>query len=214
MALRRAIGFVFLLAISAATVSCARGPTLLKGTQGTYEVPSVYIKSTPSGYGDPSKYDTSFMLSLAIPFADTVLRAEKQGDALTVQLFADKRYELALFTRVAKSCLAEAVRQKKEVPFFVYRKSDKWGTNTCYFTFDPETLPPTLTQGDYYVRASQDVPFKIADTSTTPRGSCTLTFIRDGILIDVGAIGALCTPEAFPQMILSLDRLLDRWRQK
>jgi len=205
---------VLVLALPAACGVHTRSPVLLKGTHGVYEVPAADLTPPAADSKALSRRKTGHHLAFSVPLSETTLPTGSPTDGLNVHAYADKRYDLGAFALPAKRCLEGAVQQERQPSFFVYRKSGRVSTSTCYFTFDPEAVPLVLTPADYYVRTAKSESFQVAGSTIAPRGSCTLSFIRDGMLIEAWAVGALCTPDNYPQMRRSLDALFDRWRRK
>ena len=211
MSVRRSLSVATLTALVSMN-ACSRAPTMVQGTRDRYEMPPSYLQQSPLGHGGASAHDKGPVVRLTIPVADTALRTAPQGDSLSVLLFSDKPYGPDVLKNGVKRCTGPGTDRHKVGNLFAYSQGDKWGTETCYATFDADRGDRPLDPSDYTVRASQGVPSQIGGTTITPLGSCQVFFTRDGLLVQVSAVGPVCAPEAYPDIVSSLNGLLSTWR--
>lgn len=196
-----------------ALAACTPSAVLLQGAEGVYAVPARHMRDSPGWtYGNPANYDQHPVLALDVPLADIGLRSDQADDRLGVMIFSDRRHrqDLRIY---AKLCIDADSKEEAQTGWFVWVTRWRNETKACHFTRNPQTLATTFTEDDFMVERKVSAPWAVGGKTFTPRGGCTFHLVRDGMLVYLSTLGALCSVEHFQSTVQAFDRLLNGWRQ-
>jgi hypothetical protein len=204
--------FIFLFLLNVCGCSFAESESVvIKGTSYTYSISNELIKLNDSILDAKGlSGDMAKSFSLLIPA--NRFSAEGKND-VAVLLFLDHDYgRPGLFGQFVKNMLKEARRLEASDEFRFVKKS---GSRVIEYqsSFDPFAETVVLNKHDYFARVIEPEVIDIPGVRTlSPKTTCKIWFVSDGILFQVVAFEKLCLHRANGSLLKSLNRLLDEWR--
>jgi len=215
----RSLWLIGLLALSAMIFTCFRyNMILVHGQQHDYLIPQSYDASD----GNMAVYDRKLVgadnieQEAYLRFSHKDMSIPELGPKweLSWLLFWDKDYSTR-FRTGTNEILENAKQIGSSIAGFQHYHEILGGTSyDTYVSLNHKHGPTPGEAGDYYVKITKRKPLKIGDKIITPRTSCELNTIHDGILIEVGTSDGLCEVDHFPALYQSVVNIMGSWKVK
>ncbi len=186
---------------------------VVTGRDFIYEIPRRYDRLPKSFlYPGGISGDDGEVISLLLTHND--VEDSDLGDSweLSMLLFWDRDYgqgeELA---KSARGLLDDAAFQGASNGFYQYRSSLGEYQRDYYLNFDPFGGDLPSSDGNYIVRTKSSPAFEIGGIKTVPKETCALHARTDGILVQLGAIGHLCSVDKFDSLYAFMEGSMRKW---
>jgi len=191
---------------------------LVLGNLHKYAIPAEFLKSENSTYyASELTGDEAASISLLIP--SHAFSPEIAGsDDISILIFSDRDYNGGVeFESFVTKMLEDSKRienKSDEHIYFMYESNVGDNHLVFYSTFDPE-LEVNIDQNQEYIASMLIAePISLDEFEFVPRPSCTIHYVFDGMLVQISAIGAVCSSSEFGAMVKSTDALFSSWRKK
>jgi len=203
--------------LSLALHGCSQNSKIaFNGHTYKYEVAKQYLKKPKSIiYTDKMVGDKNKIISLLMPA--TVfpgLQVDEEKIKITLLLFLDQDYS---DKKGLKKTAMYFIDNAKELPLeYSLHHYKREGNNiefNYHISFDSELRAIELLDNSFVVEARTPRPFEIGGVKTNPKTSCRLYTVHDGISMQMGTSGNICSANKYGSLRDYLIKLINSWKK-